>query len=269
MISINLTIFNKGFLIERVVNAIKTMTTSEYELIIVLDGCIDNSENIVLEFFKNNKNIKHKIFYADNIFETKANNIAAKNSEGDIIIIVQDDIIVNEYGWDKRLIKPILNFDDVISVSANCAHDWIYNPNNKSEKLNYYPNDYWCDILKDVNHVRRGEIPRDIFAIRSTSNRGPLAIKHIDFERLDYFDEAFSPQIDDDHDLHYRAFENLGKITGLYWIDFISEGHWGATRSGNSYSWLLPTTHKNQKLLWNRHKIQILNIRSAENRILL
>jgi glycosyltransferase involved in cell wall biosynthesis len=267
MISINLTIFNKGFLIDRVLTAIKNNTVLDYEIVIVLDGCIDNSEEKVLNFFKVN-NIKHKIFYADNVFETKANNIAAKNSENDIIIIIQDDMIINEYGWDERLIKPIRQFSDVVSVSANCAHDYIYNPNNKSEFLNYNPNDYWCDLLRDVNHVKKGDIERNIFAIRTTSNRGPLAINHVDLEKLNYFDEAFYPQICDDHDLHYRAFEKLGKITGLYWIDFISDRRWGATRSGNASSWLFPATHKNYKLLWNRHKDQILNTRPAENRIL-
>jgi glycosyltransferase involved in cell wall biosynthesis len=268
MISINLTIFNKGFLIERVLNAIKDNTVLDYELIVVLDGCIDDSEQKVLNFFKLNK-IKHKIFYANNVFETKANNIAAKNSEGDIIIIIQDDMIVNELGWDERLIKPIKKFNDIISVSANCTHDFLYNPNNISENLNYIPNNYWCDILIDINHVRKGTIPRDIFAIRTTSNRGPLAINHSDLEKLNYFDEAFSPQLNDDHDLHYRAYEKLGKLTGLYWIDFISDIHWGATRAEGAGDWLFAATHKNFRLLWNRHKNQILNIRPMENRKLL
>ncbi len=269
MISINLTIFNKGFLIDRVLNAIKANTVSDYEIVIVLDGCTDDSEAKVQTFFRENPFIKHKIFYANNVFETKSNNIAAKHSSGDIIIIIQDDMIINEYGWDARLIKPILTFDDVFSVSANCAHDWIYNPNNISENLSYNPNDYWCDILKDVNHVRKGTIARDIFAIRTTSNRGPLAINRLDLEKLNYFDEAFCPQMDDDHDLHYRAYEQLGKVTGLYWIDFISEGHWGATRNQSPNTWIFPTSHKNQKLLWSRHKNQILNTRPAEERKLV
>lgn len=266
MISINLTIFNKGFLIERVLNAIKTFTTSDYELIVVLDGCTDDSEEKVLKFLKSNQNIGSKIFYADNVFETKANNIAAKNSSGDIIIIVQDDMIVNEIGWNERLIKPINAFSDVVSVSSNCAHDYAYNPNNKSEFLNYYPNNYWSDLLYDVNHVRKEEIPRDTFAIRTTSNRGPLAINHTDMEKLNYFDEEFYPQNCDDHDFHYRAYEKLGKITGLYWIDFICDLSWGSTRRGSAYAWLFPATHKNYKLLWSRHKNQILNPRLINNR---
>ena len=74
MISINLTIHNKDFLIEKVLQGIKDNTVSPYELLIVLDGCTDNSEEKTINFLKNT-NINYKIFYSDNVFETKANNI--------------------------------------------------------------------------------------------------------------------------------------------------------------------------------------------------
>lgn len=263
MISINITVYNKGFLIDRVLQAIRDNTRSAYEIIIVLDGCTDDSEQKVLKFFKSNE-ISHKIFYADNVFETKANNIAAKNSSGDYVIIVQDDIIVNEAGWDERIIKPMTQMEGVVSVSGNCAHDWVYNPKNKAEALDSFPDTWWSDLLTPVNIVNRHSSPRDTFVVRATSNRAPLAIRHSDFEALGYFDEAFAPQQDDDHDFHFRAYEQLGKITGLYPIEVISELGWGATRNQGTLPWLLKATHKNQKLLWSRHKELILNTKPHE-----
>ena len=41
-------------------------------------------------------------------------------------------------------------------------------------------------------------IPRDIFAVRGTVNRGPLMINLEDLKELNYLDEAFSPQDMDD-----------------------------------------------------------------------
>ena len=58
MHSLILTIHNKDFLVERVLNSIKDYTTGNYEIIIVLDGCNDNSENIVDQFIGTNRNIK-------------------------------------------------------------------------------------------------------------------------------------------------------------------------------------------------------------------
>ena len=134
MISINLTIHNKDFLIEKVLESIINNTVLPYELIIVLDGCTDKSEEKTYNFLKKTK-VKYKIYYTNNVFETKANNVAANNSENDIIIIIQDDMVINEHGWDKRIIKPLKEFNDVISVTANASHDFIYNINNNCEKL--------------------------------------------------------------------------------------------------------------------------------------
>lgn len=264
MISINLTIHNKGFLIEEVLRGIESKTTLPYELVVVLDGCTDDSEEKTLGYLKNS-NISYNVHYADNVFETKANNIAARNSENDTIIIVQDDMIINEDGWDSRLIKPLQTYSDVISVSANAAHDFVYNPNNICEKLGPEYTGY-SDILIPSNIVNKINSSRDTFVVRNSSNRGPLAINHSDLQKLNYFDEAFCPQDMDDHDLHYRAYEQLGKVTGLYWIDFTSKETWGGTRINGHQPWFLKAVHKNQKLIAQRHLKQINNKRPGEVR---
>ncbi len=70
MISINLTIHNKAFLLNRVLDGIKNNTINPYELIIVLDGCTDESESIVDKFIHSNYYIKTKKLYAQKVFET-------------------------------------------------------------------------------------------------------------------------------------------------------------------------------------------------------
>ena len=47
--SIILTVHNKGWLIDKVIQNIYKNTVGSYELIIILDGCTDNSEEVVLE----------------------------------------------------------------------------------------------------------------------------------------------------------------------------------------------------------------------------
>lgn len=250
MISINVTVHNKGFLIRRVLEAIRQNTIQDYELILVLDGCTDDSEQQVNAFLYNFDQ-PYKTIWSDNVNETKANNLAARQSSGEFIIIVQDDQVVNEMGWDWRILEPF-QFSDVFSVSGNCAHDWTFTGLGP-------------DIIVDVNHVRGG--PRDLFTIRTTSNRGPLAIRHEDFEKLGYFDEAFCPMNCDDHDLHYRAWKQMGKVTGHYDIDVISEFSWGATRQPGAANWLVPVIQKNMKLLWQRHSKEIMNHRPEVRQI--
>ena len=42
-------------------------------------------------------------------------------------------------------------------------------------------------------------------------------------KELNYFDEEFSPQDMDDHDLMFRMRKKLGKVCGCYWIGMRSE----------------------------------------------
>lgn len=127
MHSIILTIHNKDWMIREVVEGICKNTIGNYELIVVIDGCTDNTESVVLETLKN-KNIDFKLIFAPDVFETKANNLGLKIAQGDKVIIVQDDMIIKEHGWNQRMQKPFDKFDDVFAVTSRTAHDWELNP---------------------------------------------------------------------------------------------------------------------------------------------
>ena len=266
MLSINLTVHNKDFLLEDLLTRIAKFTRSSYELVVVLDGCTDNSEIIFDRWISQNQGIKTKKIIAENVFETRANNLAARSSEGEFIAIIQDDILVNEDGWDLRMLRPFSAFSDVFSVTSHTSHNWIHNSSSQHLHLETIPRGVWSDILTHVDHAHYANTPRDVFEIRSTSNRGPLVINHQDLEKLNYFDEEFSPQDMDDHDLHYRMQRVLGKVTGIYWIDFISENKWGGTReNGVTKQWLLDANHKNQRIIYKRH-LELLSHRKKETR---
>lgn len=264
--SIILTVHNKGWLIQKVIDAIYRLTSGSYELIIVLDGCTDNSQDVVLSSIKDDT----KVLYADNVFETKANNIGLKAASGDKVIIVQDDMIVNEDEWNLRLQKPFDHFSDVFAVTARTAHNWEFNPNSIHLNMSENLNDCWCDILNHTDHAHRSNISRDTFAVRSSVNRGPLMIDHSVLQKMNYLDEEFYPQDMDDHDFCFRVHKELGLMCGCYWIDFITEDLWGGTRVfGGPAPWLYNAHHKNTKLFYSRHNDLIDMQFENEDRILL
>ena len=269
MHSIILTVHNKDWLIEKVLEGIVLNTTEPYELIVVIDGCTDNSEKFIWETLSGTP-VDRKIIYAPNVFETKANNLGMKIARGDKVIIVQDDMIIREKGWNVRMEKPFTAFSDVFAVTSRTAHNWIFNPNSKHLGMEEDLDDCWCDILEHVDHAGRKEfLQRDEFAVRCSVNRGPLMIDHSDLQKLNYLDETFEPQDMDDHDLCYRAFKELGKVVGAYWIDYVSDDAWGGTRvTGGPAPWLLKAQHKNTKIFYERHKDLINTRRMIENRIL-
>lgn len=254
MISINLTIHNKDFLLKEVLSGIKKNTVSNYELVLVLDGCSDMSEYIVDDFIINNPEIKVKKLYAPNVFETKANNIAAKHSSGDYIIIVQDDMIIKENGWDARMLKPIKEFNDIFAITSRTAHNWMINKDSKDINSEFLEEQRWADMLIHTDHADRNSIDRNTLAIRDSVNRGPLLLKHDVFKRLNYFDEIYSPLDMDEHDLCYRA-KKIGYKCGCYWIDYISDSSWGSTReNGRPKKFLLDSNFKNGKIFISRYR---------------
>jgi glycosyltransferase involved in cell wall biosynthesis len=213
MNSILLTIHNKEGLIVEVLDGIFKNAVEKFELIICLDGCTDKSEEIVLQYLYNSrcKNLVHfNVLRADNVFETRANNMCARASRGEYVIIIQDDCKILEYGFDERLLRPMRTWSDIFAVTGNCAHNWYFNENSKDIHTEPHGRD-WADILMHKDYANRTTVKRDKFAIRDSCNRGPLAINRKDFETLGYFSEEIVKQDLDDHILMNDAFVKLGK----------------------------------------------------------
>lgn len=266
MHSIILTIHNKEWLVQQVLDGITKNTRGKYELIVVLDGCTDKSFDIVEDYFYGKD---HNVIIATtpDVYETKANNVGLKSASGEYVIIVQDDMIIKEPGWNLRIQKPFDVFGDVFAVTSRTAHNWIFNPNTQHLTMDEDLDNCWCDVCIHTDHANRENTPRDIFAVRSSVNRGPLMIDHEDLKKMNYLDEEFAPLDMDDHDLMYRMHKELGKVCGCYWIDYESRDEWGGTRvSGSPAPWLLKANHKNTKLFYNRHKDLIESKGIIENR---
>lgn len=275
MHSIVLTVHNKGWLLPKVLGGIVDNTISPYELVIVLDGCTDSSKQIVDDFVKSNSGIKTKVVETPDVFETKANNAGLRECEGDKVIIVQDDMVIKESGWNDRLEKPFDEFVDVFAVTARSAFNYRFNRNsvhiNLDEDDDLKIDNCWSDIFGYESHINRDEgLSRNIFAVRNNVCRGPLMVDHADMIKLNYFDEIFAPQDQDDADLCYRAFKELGKVVGAYWIDYESDNSWGSTRPDgrNPAPWLLRAHHKNTRIVFNRHKDIIFYEKHDQNRVL-
>jgi glycosyltransferase involved in cell wall biosynthesis len=213
-----LTTHNKENMIESVcygiINNISELTK---EIIVVFDGCVDKTEDIVKRIF-NDVNVKIKYVHTNDVFELKANNKGLKEVTSDYVILIQDDMIIKEKDFDKRMLKPFLSFDDVFAVTSQTAHNNEVRGNT---------------VITTGSADRRLGYPRDKFAVREIANRGPLMYNYKDLLKLNFFDEYFVPNSYDDHDISYRAYKELGKVSGLYWIDYDSDPSWGTGRQKN------------------------------------
>lgn len=252
-------------LLHKVLNGIVTNTVGEYEILCMLDGCSDNSA-LIVDQYRDRANIQSIVL--PNVHETKSNNAGLKGSKGEYAIIFQDDQVVTEYGWNLRMQRPFDVFSDVFAVTTRCAHNWVYNENSFYLNNPDAPQNDWCDILDHVDHASKDHgQPRNIFAVRSTVNRGPLMINLDDLKKLNYLDEVYAPLENDEHDLMYRAYKELNKICGSYLVGMESRPEWsGSMKGGPPPLWRLSAQHKNTKILYDRHKDIINTRRIIENR---
>lgn len=253
-VSIVLTTHNKESLIELVCQGIiDNVSELTKEIIVVFDGCVDNTEFLAKKTLSNT-NLSVRYVYADDVFETKANNLGLREVTSDYVILIQDDMIVKEKDFDKRMLKPFIVFDDVFAVTSQTSHNNRYNKGCGENDHALIHTD-WAD--------RRRGYPRDFFAVREIANRGPLMYCYKDLVELGFLDEELSPYSYDDHDISYRAYKKLNKISGLYWIHYESDPSWGTTRQKNQH--ISEMAHiRNSKLVFERHQDVIGKIKNED-----
>ena len=89
-----------------------------------------------------------------------------------------------------------------------------------------------------------------------------------DMKQLGFFDEHLVPNSYDDHDISYKAYKELKKVSGLYWIDYDSEPEWGTGRQKNQN--IHRNAHaRNSKIVLERHGDVMGGVIKNEDRELL
>jgi glycosyltransferase involved in cell wall biosynthesis len=215
-ISVSMPIYNQEPIIEMVLESLyQNISENVKELIILFDGCVDKSEEIVRKVIVNKK-LQPKILYADDVNETISNNMCFRESTCDYVLTIQDDMQILEKDFDARMLKPFEIVENLLGVTARDAQD----VGIENKDLYFY------------NTVGRDAIPptsRNIFGIRQCINRGPILFHHGKLKEMNYFDEDFAPGHSDDIDLSFRAFRK-NYFVGAFTIDYRSDYHWGASR---------------------------------------
>ena len=241
-VSIILTVHNQEEIIGEVFSAIiENMSKNTKELIVILDGCTDNSEREIDKHLINakNKGVDIKIIITPDVNEVIANNVGLKNSTCKYSLLVQDDCKITEKDFDLRMLKPFQVVPNLIAVSGRDAVD---------TRLVDGKLDYYNVGGKDVGTQRH------VFSIRDAVNRSPLMLNNEMAKEMGYFDEDFAPLDSDDVDLCIRAYKEKYYLCGSYVIEFESPLHWGKTRSDSESAKVWEKSMiKNHKLIVDRH----------------
>jgi glycosyltransferase involved in cell wall biosynthesis len=229
--SIVIPVFNQEDIIIDNLKSIIHNTINNFEIIIILDYCFDNTEKKLLDFLENYKNSKDdfiqiKIYKNELIplFETKCDNIGFKNSIGKYCLEIQADMKMTEMAYNLHLTKPFLLYDNVIAVSGRCAHNLFLRGGIGKLGRNIEKN------ITDLN------LNKNKFYVYETCNRGPLLLDRKKLEELNFLNEDEYFLDNSDHDLMARAYLKKNYICGYVPIDFDAPLILGSMRNTKTYN---------------------------------
>ena len=110
--------YNCGAFIEKTLDSIKSQVHKDIEIILVNDGSKDNTEEVVKEYIKNNKDVDIKYFLIENSGPGKARNVGLEHATGDFLCFLDSD---DQY--DVNLFKDL---EAVLDKDTDiCYFGWI------------------------------------------------------------------------------------------------------------------------------------------------
>ncbi len=244
ILDIVISIFNQEKLIERQLQSIFKYTTTPFNLILVFDGCTDKTKPRALAYIAkyappNLKEFRH--VDTPNIYELKANNTGYRMVTSEFFINLQDDVLIREKGWERRMTYPMRIRDDIMGITSRISENFgICN-----DTFHSYENQKGREF---------GTLARNTLAIRDRLNRGPIAWRNSQAKELGYYNEEYSPSDLDDADLALRGWETHEWKVGVFWINYLARLEWGKTRSKDTTMDAMKSLSRNQGRLGRDHR---------------
>ncbi|CAK0850191.1 unnamed protein product [Prorocentrum cordatum] len=153
------------------------------------------------------------------VFETASNNRGAILAEGQFLIIMQDDWVMTQIGWNVHMSLPARLYDDVFGISDNCAHGWDALPGDRVGR---------CEDRQRARPLDPKLVNKSgTFFVRPTGNRGPLLYNASKFRQMGYLDELHFLMNRDEHTLHALAVRSQGWVSGYVPLQMIVLGEAG------------------------------------------
>jgi GT2 family glycosyltransferase len=221
------TIHNREDLIEEVLTSILISIGDNSHVYLVLDGCTDRTEAIIDCMLLDWMGLPVTKLYAPDVHEIRSLNIAlgsiSQEGEG-FNILVQDDILLRDKDFEKKVAAIYRHFDGNIGVlsfrhGANIALETA-----KGEIVE-------TDLIESV--YGQGMVDRPLepgYAVaRMVCMRSPQCISFKTVRTIGLLDERYAPYTYDDYDYGLRCLKT-GLKNVVYALKIKSRVEWGGMR---------------------------------------
>jgi glycosyltransferase involved in cell wall biosynthesis len=226
---------NKEHMIGDVLNAViscHNLSFGPLTIIVVVDGCTDNTENIALQFKSKHDGVL--ILYKPDVHEIECLNSGLKYIQdnlnpnpNDLIFMIQDDVILKEPNINVKFSKLFANRDNLGYISMRLG-DSVFSVGGELQETNYAESEFghWNQLNWNFHsNIRHNEFRECEIAIRS-----PTCTQWKRFKEHGFFDENLKPYGYDCHDFSIRM-NKAGYTNGVYALEFYSDVKSGTMRS--------------------------------------
>lgn len=248
-------VFNKEDILPLTLEGLDNCTARESKIYIIIDGCTDNSEKIVDNFLlKTGRNIE-KIHMPD-VHMLRSVNEALKRVEHGFSVIMQDDIVLEDTNFEKKIINLYDQLGPRLGVvslrlAANVYLTSLMKRLRIKTLSQMIEERDLISVADDALDVARGEYEN--FYPRMAAINGPNVIPDNLRKAIGVFDDQLAPYGYDDPEYCIRAMK-AGYINGLYPIKFRSDLAWGGTRRSKKFLAEVRRIHeRNRKYIASKH----------------
>lgn len=242
-------IFNKEDILPHTLEGIEKCAGKESKILLIVDGCTDNSEAIVDEFIKNSSHETTKILMP-NVHMLLSVNSGLRSVKKGYSIIMQDDIILQDEDTEIKIIDQYQRMNGKLGVISfrYASNIGLSSLNSRIMSMTLSGMIEEVDIIKgpdDYADYPEGNYGN--FYPRMSAINGPNCIPYDLLSRIGLFDQNLAPYGYDDPEFCLRALE-AGFINGLFPIKYKSDVEWGGTRRSKSFYKEAAMIHKRNRI---------------------
>lgn len=265
-------IFNKEDVLPQTLAGIENAASSESEIVLIVDGCTDRSEQIVDEFIKNSSHKARKILMP-NVHMLLSVNAGLATVTSGFTIIMQDDIVLQDVDTEKKVAELYKKEGDKLGVisfryGADLQPTSLLTSIRNNRNVKYKGKNIFSKfgslfntMIENVNIIQSPDDNAnfeqgkyDTYYEKMCAINGPNVVPWTVLSKLGKLDENIAPYGYDDPEYCLRSLK-AGFKNGLFPVKYLSEDGWsGSSRSKEYKENATRIITKSRIYVWNKHK---------------
>lgn len=157
-----MAIHNEGKILEKTLNHLSKINYPNYEVIIGLDGCTDNSEKIVKKFVKKNPKIFRYFMLNERKGKPAVINKIIKKAKGEIILINDADwLFTSKYNDGIKKMMEIFDDSKIGGIADGFPIEWDLNKIKKGNlgyRMVAYSSYFWIEFQKKNFAIEKNKL---------------------------------------------------------------------------------------------------------------